>query len=66
MHGIAHELEFKLALQLMELADAEQSIDCTKKCLYDNPLFEPYYIFNRLDNTNKGYLSSEDLVNFLK
>jgi Ca2+-binding EF-hand superfamily protein len=42
--------------------------DCEvlKQIINQKADFEPYYVFTRIDRLDKGYIDTEDLINFLK
>ena len=46
--------------------EQEQQLEFSRQNLCKCSSFEPYASFQRLDRLSKGYLTSRDLLNFMK
>lgn len=46
--------------------ETEQSLEIARQNLCKYSSFEPYASFQRLDRLSKGYITSRDLLNFMK
>ena len=46
--------------------EQEQQLEFARQNLCKASAFEPYASFQRLDRLSKGYLTSRDLLNFMK
>ncbi len=56
----------KAAKLLMFIGETEMQIEFARQnlCLKEN--FEPYAAFQRIDREGKGYISVQDIYNYLK
>ena len=55
----------KLASLIMEIAKQEIHIEAARQTLCEQPLFEPYAAFQRLDRSHKGTLTDKNIYNYL-
>lgn len=58
--------QLRLSNYLKAIADAEISTEVTRIVLAEKKDFEPYTGFRRIDKHNKGYLTIEDVIEFLE
>lgn len=58
--------EERLARLIMTISEEEKATEVVRQMLGKQPAFEPYAAFQRLDSRCEGYLTSTDLVNFLR
>jgi hypothetical protein len=59
-------IELELAQYFMEVAESERKMDVYRQLLAEQPSFEPYSAFMRLDPTRSAEISCYDLLEFLK
>ena len=62
---LSHETEEKLAKILLALSEGERSVDISRQVLQDNFDYDPFQIFNFLDNGNKNKIDVYDIIQFL-
>ena len=63
---IGLQTELKLAQLLKNIADGEKEIEVVRQVLAEQPDFEPYTAFKRIDRDGSGYISTWELHNFLR
>jgi len=63
---VSIETEARIVRLIMEIAKEERGIEVVRQVLAEQPLFEPYAAFQRIDRHYRGYLTSGDLRHFLK
>ena len=56
----------RLAKVFVYTGEQEQQLEFARQNLSKASAFEPYASFQRLDRLSKGYLTSRDLLNFMK
>lgn len=56
----------RLAKVFTYTGEQEQQIEFARQNLSKANAFEPYASFQRLDRLSKGYLTSRDLLNYMK
>lgn len=59
------ETEEKFAKILLALSEGERSVDISRQVLQDNFDYDPFQIFNFLDNGNKNKIDVYDIIQFL-
>jgi hypothetical protein len=63
---ITEETELRLARLICGIAEEEKAVDMSRQRLAEHVDFEPYAAFQLLDAKLHGYISSEDIKNFLQ
>jgi len=61
-----HETELRFHRLLLAIAKFEKNIEESKQMLANNIRFEPYAAFKRLDRDCNGYLTKEEILEFLR
>jgi hypothetical protein len=56
----------RLAKVFVNTGEGEQQIEVLRQALCKVSSFEPYASFQRLDRLSKGYITSRDLLNFMR
>jgi hypothetical protein len=59
------ETDAKLCRLMMNIAEGEKTIELSRQMLAEEPLFETYAAFKRLDDDSKGFINSLDLKKFM-
>jgi hypothetical protein len=60
------ETDAKLCRLITNIAEGEKIVELSRQVLAEIPLFETYAVFRRLDESSKGYVSSNDVKKFIK
>ncbi len=60
------ETELELAKVVMTIAAEERGREVARQVLAEQPTFEPFAAFQRLDRNNQGYLTSIDIRAFVR
>ena len=55
----------KLASTIQAIAEAERQSEVARQILAEQPLFEPYTAYKRLDQSRAGELNYSDVIEFL-
>ena len=56
----------QLFLDLLEALSAQEaSLEYSRELLANHDDFEPYAVFQRMDTTHKGFLTNDDIYEFL-
>ena len=63
---LSYETKIRLAEVLLAFAEHEQQVEVVRQILCEQDAFEPYAAFRRIDRAHKGYLTHDDLLDFLK
>jgi len=63
---IGLQTEHKLAQLLKSIADGEKEIEVTRQVLAEQPDFEPYTAFKRIDRDSNSSLSTWEIIDFLR
>jgi hypothetical protein len=56
----------RLAKLFQHVGESELSMELARQNLCKATAFEPYASFQRIDRLSKGYLTSRDILNFMK
>ena len=62
---LSKETEARMTRILLSIAESQRSIEINKQVLNDNFDYNPFQIFNSLDNCNKNKIDLYDIINFL-
>ena len=62
---LSKETEARITRILLSIAESQRSIEINKQVLNDNFDYNPFQIFNSLDNCNKNKIDLYDIINFL-
>ena len=62
---LSKETEARMTRILLSIAEFQRSIEINKQVLNDNFDYNPFQIFNSLDNCNKNKIDLYDIINFL-
>ena len=60
------DIEIRISKLLMEIAEAERSIEITRRVLSDCIEFDSYQIFKNLDYEHKNAISPKNLINYFQ
>lgn len=63
---IGLQTEHKLAQLLKSIADGEKEIEVTRQVLAEQPDFEPYTAFKRIDRDANSSISTWEIIDFLR
>jgi Ca2+-binding EF-hand superfamily protein len=63
---ISIETERSLANLFMIISESEKQCEIVRQVLADQPEFEPVSVFQCLDSLNEGYITSSDLLQFMR
>jgi len=63
---IGLQTEHKLAQLLKSIADGEKEIEVTRQVLAEQPDFEPYTAFKRIDRDANSSVSTWEIIDFLR
>jgi Ca2+-binding EF-hand superfamily protein len=61
---ISLETENRLATLIVGIADQEREVEIVRQVLCEQPLFETYSAFQRIDRNKRGYISTRDIYKF--
>ena len=62
---ISYDLEEKICKMLMNINDSEKKCEITRNNLCQINNFNPYSIFNRIDNDCTNFITEDNIINFL-
>ena len=62
---LTYETRLLLRKLLLEIAAHEYQLEILRQILCEQPAFESYAVFRRIDRTRKTFLSAFDFVEFL-
>ena len=57
---------YRLADLLKAIADGEKQIEITRQVLAEKSAFEPYAAFRRIDRNANGFITSFELLDYLR
>ncbi len=60
------ETKTRLSVLIKAIAESEKKIEIVRHVLAEQPMFEPYAAFQRIDRLGRKCISSSDIVSFLK
>ena len=63
---MSNSTESLLARLLIGTGELEKQVEVVRQVLAEQPLFEPYAVFQRLDRSSKGYITPTDIANFVR
>ncbi len=63
---VSQETAVQLARLILAIAQEEKAVEVTRQVLAEQPQFEPYAAFQLLDTQLHGYISSEDVYQFVR
>jgi len=63
---LGYESENKLKNLLVAVGDGERGLECARQRLCSIRDFAPHSAFQRVDRDENGYISSYELLNFLR
>ena len=62
---LSYETKKQLSSLLLSLSEGERQLEIVRQILCEQPDFEPYAAFCRIDRLHQGYLTAVDIKNFL-
>ena len=63
---VSPEIAIPLARLILAIAQEENAVEVTRQVLAEQLQFEPYAAFQLLDSQLHGYITSEDVLQFLR
>jgi len=60
------QTQYRLADLLKAIADGEKQIEITRQVLAEKSAFEPYAAFQRIDRNGNGFITSFELLDYLR
>jgi len=63
---LSSETELKISKLFMILAEGENNSEIIRQVISEQPNFEPYLLFKKLDKSQKNFIDEYDIVDYLR
>jgi len=63
---VSVQTQYRLADLFKAIAEGEKQVEIIRQVLAEKSAFEPYAAFKRIDRSSNGYITTYELIDYLR